>query len=264
MSFVRSASVAVFAVTAVLSMSGCGKSPEAVCKKLDAMSKSDDKQPIAECVTEMEEIKKASPKGYDCIAECSDRTSEEALGLCMFGCIAADKELEKVFEKQGEKNREKREAKDAEKIVELTKKPEKVLEGTIKSFSDEITKYSISLVEGYSAPKGETIMSTIDHEDMMLGAPHFTISVGSQPPAEELDSAIKTSEMLKEKVLKKESNDSGYTLHTEGDSMLNVSIGTKVGDKLMECKAMVMGGALKKKDELIPWIEKTCRSIKVK
>ncbi|MBK6517345.1 MAG: hypothetical protein IPG04_25340 [Polyangiaceae bacterium] len=265
MSFFRPRSIVPAAAVALLALSGCGKSPEAVCKKLDEISKSKDKQPVDECIKEMEEIKKEAPKGYDCIAECTDRTSEEALAICMLACMASDKELEKVFEKQNEKNRDKREAKDAEKLVELTKAADKTFDTSMKSFSDAVTNFSITIVEGYKAPKDASIMASFDHEDIMLGAPHFTIMMGSgDTPAAALDASIKSAEMLKAKVVKKESSDSGFVLHTESDFGFSVELGVKSGDKLFECKGLLNGAAMKKKDEFIPWIEKVCKSIKAK
>jgi hypothetical protein len=249
-----------------LALAGCGKSPEAVCKKMAELSKDKDKK-VDECVTELTEIKKTSPAGYDCIAKCSESTNEEAMGLCMFACIASDKDLAAAVEKQGEKEREKRAEKDLEKMTSWTKAAPKTFEGKLKDISDKELKFSIDLIEGFKAPKEESsfmAMFDMESDSLLLGAPSVMVSQTSGEPQAALDLELSMKD-AKDEIVKKDVNASGFTLITAGESSIAVQVATKSGDNLIKCRAsMYSDVAKKKKDDFLPWLEKICRSVKLK
>ncbi|NUP11135.1 MAG: hypothetical protein HOW73_34250 [Polyangiaceae bacterium] len=267
---VRSVAALAFIAPLTVLIAACGKSPEAVCKRFDELSKDDkDKQSIDDCKKEMEEIKKASPKGFDCIAKCSDLSSGEAAGLCMFGCVGTDKALEEVLEKSSKEKQEKRDKEEAEKMVGWSKKADKAFEGALKDFSDKETKYSITLVEGFkedAAGGGFMKGYEFDAGEKSFGGPHITVTSGSsEEPAKALEDAVSTAGITKDKVVKKESNDTGYLLHTEGEFGIGVETMTKAGESNLKCSArMSSSAAVQKKDELFPWLEKMCKSLKAK
>lgn len=259
--------LALIAVTA-LTLSACGKSPEAVCKKMTELSKDKGKgKDLAECVTELSEIKKTSPAGFDCIAKCADAANEEAMGLCMFACIASDKELAAAVEKQGEKEREKRAEKELETMLGWTKASPKTFEGKLKDFNDKELKFSIDLIDGFKAPKEDmTFMASFDMESdsLLLGAPSVMVSQTSGEPQAALDLELSMKD-AKDEIVKKDVNAAGFTLITAGESSIAVQIATKSGESLLKCRAsMYSDVAKKKKDEFLPWLEKICRSVKLK
>lgn len=92
----RSLFAAALVVVGTLFLGGCGKSPAAVCEKLEELkakeakekkSDEDKKKSIEKCTKDAEEQKNKDPKTYECAADCMNKASAlKEFGECAEKC----------------------------------------------------------------------------------------------------------------------------------------------------------------------------------
>lgn len=92
---------AALVVAASILSSGCGNSPESVCKKAMALrekdnkddKKSDDdkKKQLDDCVKDAEKEKTENPKTFECMAPCADKETWKDFKECTRACKKDEK-----------------------------------------------------------------------------------------------------------------------------------------------------------------------------
>ncbi len=102
---IRPALAAWLVAMGAVALSGCGKSPESVCKKVQAIrdkedkdsKKSDDdkKKELDDCVKRAEKEKAENPKKWDCMAPCADKETWKEVRECTKVCEKDDKKEDK-------------------------------------------------------------------------------------------------------------------------------------------------------------------------
>ncbi len=266
-------SLAALSIAASLFATGCGKSPESVCKKLDEILKDDKekskdrdeakaKKQMEECTKELTEIKTVSPKGYDCIVGC---TEYKTAGAAM-GCLAECQEKDDKLKEHRKKKREEEEKDRAKQIVEWTKAKDKTFDGTFKDYDDKKTSFSITLVEGFEDKStGDSFKSyEIENKETFTSA-HLNLMTYSKMDADKQEEGYKKG---KKKVIKKEVKDEGWIFQLEDEGEfggIEVDALIKVGDKFIKCDANIYNSSAKQfKDDLLPWLAKLCGSVKAK
>jgi len=257
-------------VTASVFVLGC-KSPESICKKYDAIIKDDadmkklwsedkSKKEMESCVKDLTKAKEVSPKGYDCLAKCTEYKTAGGMISCRWDCEKDDDKLKDLA-----KDREKEEEKDrAQKMVDWTKAKEKSFDGAIKDFEGKETPYSITLVDGFTENSVGSLKTYELEDKENFNSVHVMISHGYG--GEDVDKAAENQGIMKKKVVKKEAKDGGYVLQLEGDGGgLSVEAMTKSGDKYLKCSADIYSSKAKEfEGDLLPWLAKLCASLKVK
>lgn len=264
------AAAVMTALSLVLLVSGCKKSPKAFCKRLQDLSKEDKKdddkkkkhemsdKEMEECEKDMTEIKEVSPKGYDCMLSCLDLKTAEATFVCVFTCTADDEKIKEHNEKKQQQKEEERE----KKVAERAKLKEKTFDGSVDAISGPDVKFQITLVEGYSADDGGKSTSSFDFkptEEMESSGPSISVRSAYKP---DLDDAVKSAGS-KATIVKKSKTDTGYVLTYFDENSLEAKVVVSAGEAKLECDAHYYSRKAEKlKDDLLPFMEKMCSSVK--
>lgn len=266
-------SLAALSIAASLFATGCGKSPEAVCKKFDEILKDDKekskdrdeakaKKQMEECAKELTEIKGVSPKGYECIVGCTEyKTAGAAIG-----CLSECQEKDDKIKEYRKKKREDEEKDRAKKIVEWTKLKDKTFDGSFKDWDGKTFAFSITLAEGFEdKSSGDSFKSyDIENKEDFTSA-HINLMSYSKIEADKQEENYKKS---KKNIVKKEVKDDGWIFQLEDQGEMGgieVDALIKVGDKYVKCDANIYTSSAKQfKDDLLPWLAKMCGSVKGK
>lgn len=261
-------------VTLAWSLAGCSssssgsppegdKTPEQVCKQLGEKIKSTNE---TTCVESYTDLKKMNPRGYVCLANCSALTDEAGIKLCGDACASVNPDL--AAQKSVEEERA--EFGDDENgymewlLIDLwMKKPEKSYDATIFNDTTSLrTPFSIGLTDELKAPQGEAFIVSFGGE--VEHAPHFSLMTTQAAPKEHMAQAV-AALSGDAKALKQEATDTGFVLHVDNGSYVEVHTGKKIGDSLLLCDGYFSSKATqKKKAHVLPWLEKACLSAKPK
>lgn len=66
---------------------GCGNSPDSVCKKIGALeAKAGRTENPTECLKKVGEIKEKDPAKFECLAKCADGADMDKVKSCIVGC----------------------------------------------------------------------------------------------------------------------------------------------------------------------------------
>lgn len=264
------AAAVMTALSLILLVSGCKKSPKAFCKRLQELSKEDKKdddkkkkhemsdKEVESCEKDMTEIKEVSPKGYDCMLSCLDLKTSEATFVCVFTCSADDDKIKEHNKKKQEKEEEDR----AKKVADRAKLKEKTFDGSVDSISGGANKFQITLVEGYSAEEGGKSSDSFDFkpsDESESSGPSISVRSAYKP---DLDEAVKNAGS-KATIVKKEKTDTGFVLTYFDDNSLEAKVVVSAGEAKLECDSHFYNrNAEKLKDDLLPFMEKMCSSLK--
>jgi len=282
-SLVRHVAAGLF-VAASLALVGCGQNSESMCKKLEALDaknpkkdkdkdekKKDPKEEHADCVKNFDHIKEVSPEAYKKIGNCVDMSDPETAGACLLVVVLGDDKLKEDSEKQSKKDEEDRKKKSAEKIAGWADIKGKATEISFKSLMEEGKTINLTadVPEGFekdagmSSDNSAAYMMKEDKDSLMFVTPQVTFRSSFGEP--NLDEEVKSLEMLKQKPVKQEKTDKGYTLTSEGEMGLKAQVAVKNGENAVLCEASIYGDDAKPaKDKLLPWLEKICKSMTVK
>jgi hypothetical protein len=271
---------ALVAFSALAFFAGCGPSSEGMCKKLEALEaksdkkdkdkeKKDPKEEHDKCVKEFDHIKEVSPDAYKQIGKCTDLGTMDTAAGCMLGVVLGDEKLKADSEKKSKEEEAARKKKEADTIAGWPSLKDKPFEGKVKSFSDGDAPigFSITLADGFEPGDGkdENFARYELKQKDIFNTPSITIMPSMKGAS--LDDEVKTAEMIKQKVVKKEQKGDNFLIETQGDSGgLQIEYFAKSGDKVVKCSAFFLEDDSTKpsKDKIVAWIEKMCATLKVK
>lgn len=241
------------------------KSPEALCKHLGTFMPDWNAD---ECALDFDGVRTLDAKGYQCLAKCiSGVKTKDAYESCEHVC-------EKLSPTLQARASVKRDAAAfggdsfAASRWELTKPflvGSKQLRGSLDAEGGALA-FAITLHEDMIATieSGSSVLYGVDpekHDPSVVEGPLVTVDLRTGTPSEAL-AAIAEGLEESTKVEKKESNDSSYVLATSDSSSVRVQVGVMVQGKLVGCEALLASGpAAVKKAEVLPALEKLCRSV---
>lgn len=264
----KTAYLAFFPLLLVLT-TGCKKTPEDICKKMDALEAKSDKKDKdskkkddpAACARELTKLQTDSPEAYACVAKCSESSVFDQASACAFACAVSDPKLKAKSE---EKKKAEAAAKE-QKVAGWADLPLAEVKGTLSAPYGKKTPvgFTIQLAKGFaeaSTGSSDAYRSYELKEPGEYFGPTVSVSKGYSV---DLDSAIKSSEITKDTVVKKEKTANGYILNTESEHGMSTEVAVKIGDLTLQCRGHLSGDEAKKqKAKLVPWMEKMCTSMK--
>ncbi len=268
----------LLAFSALAFAAGCGPSSDAMCKKLEALEaksdkkdkeKKDPKEEHDKCVKEFDHIEEVSPEGYKQIGKCTDLGTMDTAAGCLLGVVLGDEKLKADSEKKSKEEEAERKKKEADTIAGWPSLKDKGFDGKVKPLLDDGAPlaFSITLAEGFEAAdaKDDNFARYELKEKGLFNTPSVTVMASMKTVT--LDDEVKTAEMIKQKVVKKEQKGDGFLIETQGDSGgLDVTYYAKNGDKVLKCNSFFIEDDSTKasKDKIVGWLEKLCSSLKVK
>lgn len=275
----RFAALLVVPLALAVALTGCSQNSDQMCTKLEALDaksgkkdkddKTDPKEKHAKCVKDFDRIKEVSPDGYKKIGSCVSMSDADQAGACLLVVMLGDDKLAADAEKQSKEKAEEDKKKRAEKLAAWADAKTKSIDLTFKTFDDKKVSVTAEVpatfeVEADSkTDMGATWKGPEDKTELFSNPPSCRFSAGFGAP--DLDAELKIAEMLKQTFVKKDKTADGYVIAMTGDIGLSVKMSKKNDDSSIECDCHIYGeDAQAVKDKLLPWMEKTCASMKVK
>ncbi len=238
------------------------RSPSAVCARIATLKGT----PKDDC-GDYADLLKQDPKGFTCIAACSELKEAPNLDVCLRTCgtvhqdVQAWLEVKKDFDDFGGDGSELVEWKSVEDF--MNRKSKTYAAKLAVGMGDDKMKRGnakISLVEGYPEPGTEELYSLLFQVETEVPMPRFVATLSSASTvAEDVDRLVKGLDP-EEKVTKKEVADASFLLHVEDESAVRVLTGVKSGDNILLCDGKGYVKSKTKRPVLLAWLEKSCKS----
>lgn len=239
------------------------KTPEQICKQLGEKIKETKE---SDCLETYRDLEKMNPRGYKCLANCTGLNDKSGIELCHSACTSVNPDLaaqKAVADERAEFGDDEHGFLEWSLIELWMKKPEKSYDATIfDDVHNRRTSLTISLTDELKPPPSEAFVISFDPE--VEHGPRFMLETAEGAPKEHMTQAV-AALPPEAKVLKQEATDTGYVLHIDNGSYVEVRTGKKVGDVLLLCNGYFSSSSTKKKKALVlPWLEKACTSAKPK
>ena len=245
---------------------GCTKTPEELCRQLDAVEPSNTEADHGRCVRAYTRVKEVDRDAYQALTKCVSILDERPRGECIqkvwfYPKIAADKQKQRAA-----RDDEKRKAVSEFPSLELTK----TFEGKVRLPGKEPVAFKIHVPDPFKQHGTETDSTSVpDHlaygdtylaDDDGFESIEIVISASDDPTVQSVDAAMKATPDAE--ILKKAQTPTGFILETKSSVSVNLVVTAAVNGSTIKCWTTIDDDIEKDgASKLLPWLEKMCTSI---